>query len=125
MCLWIEEVLENGTAGERSPRERSDELARVRRRHDGDAGPELRELTQQVDGLVRGDAAGDAEDQLLVRELMLGRDHAHSVPPDALSPWARRRPSRDSQPCPARSLRGRRWSAWCAGAARPGSARRV
>src|SRR5215475_8507419 len=80
MCLWIEEVLENGTAGERSPRERSDELARVRRGHDGDAGPELRELTQQVDGLVRGDAAGDAEDQLLVRELMLGRDHAHAVP---------------------------------------------
>src|SRR5262249_46377317 len=37
-------------------------------------------LTQQVDGLVRGDAAGDAEDQLLVRELMLGRDHAHAVP---------------------------------------------
>ena len=39
-CLRIEEVLEHGASGERPPRERSDELARVRRGHDGDAGPE-------------------------------------------------------------------------------------
>src|SRR6266511_2656011 len=59
----IEEVLEHRPAGERPPREGGDELARVRRRHYRDAGAEARQLSEQVDGLVRGDAAGDAEDQ--------------------------------------------------------------
>ena len=48
--------------------ERPDEAVRVRGGDHGDPGPEPGELTKQVDRVVGGDAAGDAQDQLFVLE---------------------------------------------------------
>src|SRR5439155_1297394 len=104
-ALRVEEVREHRAPGQGPERERADELARVLREADRDRGAEPGQLAQQVDRLVRGDRAGDAQDQLTAGE-------AHGK----LRPWARRPlPSRGTRPWPPRSPPGRRSSASCAG----------
>ena len=65
-ALRIEEIGEHRAAGERPEGEGADELApRARSVTTVTRAPSARELAQQVDRLEGGDAAGDAEDQVL------------------------------------------------------------
>src|SRR5262249_7437525 len=64
LALRIEQVGEHRPTRERTEGERPHELAGVLAQADGDAGPASGELAEQVDRLVGGDGAGDAEDEL-------------------------------------------------------------
>ena len=68
LALGIEEIGQHRPAGERAEGERAHELLRVLSQAHGDRGAEPRELAQQVDRLVGGDGARDAEDQLSAAE---------------------------------------------------------
>src|SRR5439155_11461573 len=83
LALRIEEVRQHRPAGERAEGERAHELARVLGEAHGDGGAEPGQLAQEVDGLVRGDRPGDAEDQLAAREA-----HAFGVSPSSFTRYS-------------------------------------
>jgi hypothetical protein len=67
-ALGIEQIGEHGPAGQRAEREGAHEALGVGGGDHGHLGARARQLAQQEDRLVGGDAAGDAQDQRFVVE---------------------------------------------------------